>query len=252
MSESSQALTIRLTAFEGPFDLLLHLIKELEVDINDIPMAQVTDQYLAYVHQMQPLDLDLIGDYLVMAATLLEIKSRLLIPIEPDQADLEGEWQDPREGLVQQLLVYQQFQKVADALEDHQATRSANYSRPQTDLSAYQANIPLQEGEVSLDSLSQAMLNVLKRQLDRQPAQKEIHQDQVSIPDKIQAIRSQLASLDPGDRIEFNQLLRNASRPEIIASFMAVLELVRQHEVQFIQEGLYAPIQIMRREEGEP
>ena len=84
MNDSSQALTIRLTAFEGPFDLLLHLIKELEVDINDIPMAQVTDQYLAYVHQMQPLDLDLIGDYLVMAATLLEIKSRLLIPIEPD------------------------------------------------------------------------------------------------------------------------------------------------------------------------
>lgn len=136
---SSNELKLELDAFQGPFDLLLHLIKQMKVDINDIPMSEITSQYLAYLHSMKEFQLDIAGDYLVMAATLLEIKSRLLLPIEPEP-DLEGDYEpeDPRQVLVQQLLLYQQFQDVATALEIKQVERAELYTRPSEDLSGMQ------------------------------------------------------------------------------------------------------------------
>ena len=129
-------LTLELEAFQGPFDLLLHLIKEMEVDINDIPMTAITQQYIAYIHQMQELELDIVGDYLVMAATLLEIKSRLLLPIEPvADIDAQYEGEDPRHNLVQQLLLYQEFQTVSLSLKELEGGRSGLLTRPPMDLS---------------------------------------------------------------------------------------------------------------------
>ncbi|MGF3076570.1 segregation and condensation protein A [Facklamia sp. P12945] len=247
---TNQDLTLKLTAFQGPFDLLLHLIKELEVDINDIPMTEITDQYLAYIDQMQELDLDKVGEYLVMAATLLEIKSRLLIPIEPDELDGDLEDQDPRSGLVQQLLIYQQFQLVADTLEDMQVDRSKHYSRPAADLSNFIAFIPLEEGELSLEQLQTSLKSVLQAQEQRQPKEKEIHHDQVSVTDKMQFIRQQFQSIKPNQSIAFSSLLSNGSRPEIIATFIAVLEMVRKQVLVFQQESYLDSIELRLREEG--
>ncbi|MGX7108573.1 segregation and condensation protein A [Facklamia miroungae] len=246
----SEDLTLKLTAFQGPFDLLLHLIKELEVDINDIPMSAITDQYLSYIHQMQELDLDKVGEYLVMAATLLEIKSRLLIPIEPDSIEEGEEDQDPRSGLVQQLLIYQQFQLVADALEEKQADRSKYFARPAADLSSFLTFLPLEEGEITLEQLQKSLISVLQAQDQRQPKEREIHQDQVSVTEKIDFIRQQFHQKQSNQTIGFSSLLRNGSRPEIIATFMAILELVRKQVLVFQQESYSDAIQLRLREEG--
>lgn len=228
-------LNLNLTAFQGPFDLLLHLIKRMEIDINDIPMREITQQYLKYIQSMSHLNLDIIGDYLVMAASLLEIKSRLLIPIEPDQMEAEEFDEDPRQVLVQQLLIYQQFQNVADALEAKQKQRSKVYSKAPSDLSHYQSFVPLEEGEISLADLSHSMLQVLQRELERIPKERKIKHDQVSVTEKIHEIRESFQKIPPGNKLEFNELLSNYSRPEIIATFMALLEMVRKQELVFQQ-----------------
>lgn len=231
----SNELQLELTAFQGPFDLLLHLIKELKIDINDIPMAEITQQYLYYVENMQELDLDQVGDYLVMAATLLEIKSRLLLPVEPEFWEDEDSQQDPRQVLVQQLLVYQEFQYVADALQERQELRNRVYARPSQDLSSYQDFVPLESGEISLEDILSSMQKVIERQLLSRPSQKQIHQDPVSVTDKIEAIHQCFASLRKDQRLSFAHLLTKTSRPEIIATFMAVLEMVRKQLLIFHQ-----------------
>ncbi|MBG9979838.1 segregation/condensation protein A [Facklamia sp. DSM 111018] len=228
-------LNLNLTAFQGPFDLLLHLIKRMEIDINDIPMREITQQYLKYIQSMSQLNLDVIGDYLVMAASLLEIKSRLLIPIEPEQMDDDEFNEDPRKVLVQQLLIYQQFQNVADALEEKQDQRSKIYSKTPSDLSHYQSFVPLEEGELTLSDLSHSMLQVLQRELERIPKERKIKHDQVSVTEKIHEIRQSFQKIPLGEKLEFNDLLSNPSRPEIIATFMALLELVRKQELIFQQ-----------------
>ncbi|MGO1822373.1 MAG: segregation and condensation protein A, partial [Ruoffia tabacinasalis] len=154
-------LRIELESFQGPFDLLLHLIKQMEVDINDIPMTEITNQYIKYIEAMNKLELDIIGEYLVMAATLLEIKSNILLPIEPSP-DYEEDYDegDPRDILVQQLLLYQQFQTVATQLQIKQDERARLFSRQMADLSSYQEFVPLDEDALSLTDLAEAMASV--------------------------------------------------------------------------------------------
>lgn len=249
MSNTNEKLELELTAFQGPFDLLLHLIREMKVDINDIPMSEVTEQYMAYIHRMQELELDLIADYLVMAATLIEIKARLLLPIEPDT--LEGEFEDdPRQVLVQHLLIYQQFQQVSDQLEELQFDRSKQFTGQGQDLSLYQAQIPLIEGELNLDQLLLAMAEVLQRELKRQPLQKDIVHDRVSVADKITFIRQAFVEIDNDVGIQFTELLQSHHRYEIIATFMAVLEMVRKQEIVFDQPNNLAPIELKKNLKG--
>lgn len=246
---AEQALQLELAAFQGPFDLLLHLIKQLKVDINDIPMAEITTQYMAYLEQMQQLELDVVGDYLVMAATLLEIKSRMLLPIEPD-GELEEDYEqgDPRQLLVQQLLLYQQFQDISTVLEDKQLDRAHLFGKPMEDVSEYQAAIPLEEGAVSLSELAQAMAHALQKAMARSPKEKEIHHDPMTVAQKIDAIMQLLAT--KRDRLSFEQLLEVKTRAEMITTFMAVLELVRKQAIVFYQERALAPIEIERIEGG--
>ncbi|XJS11577.1 segregation and condensation protein A [Aerococcaceae bacterium WGS1372] len=165
-----QDLRIELDSFQGPFDLLLHLVRQMEVDLNDIPMAEITNQYIEYIEAMQTLELDIIGDYLVMAATLLEIKSNMLLPIEPHpEFDEDYEEEDPRDILVQQLLLYQQFQTVATQLQIKQEDRSRLYSRPMSDLSEYQSFVPLDEGSITIEGLAEAMSIVIEKMASREP-----------------------------------------------------------------------------------
>ncbi len=240
-------LTLELEAFQGPFDLLLHLIKEMEVDINDIPMTAITQQYIAYIHQMQELELDIVGDYLVMAATLLEIKSRLLLPIEPvADIDAQYEGEDPRHNLVQQLLLYQEFQTVSLSLKELEGGRSGLLTRPPMDLSDYQEVIPLQEGELNLSDLTVAMQRALEKVASRQPKVRNIHPDSISVEEKMDDILK-LLETRPQASLTFIDCLNKPSRSEIIASFMAILELVRKQSLSFVQKNLNGPIQIKAR-----
>lgn len=239
---TKEILKLELEAFQGPFDLLLHLIKELKVDINDIPMTEITEQYIAYIKSMQELELDIAGEYLVMAATLLEIKSRMLLPIEPIE-DIDSEYEgDPREILVQQLLMYQQFQQVATALEIKEANRSHLFTRPAEDLSKYQSAIPLPENEISLAQLADAFSLALQRELARAPKERQIEHDPLTVEQKIAEIRTIIQT--KRGKIKFSTLLNSHSRHEIITTFMAVLEMVRKQSIVFYQEEALAPITI--------
>lgn len=244
---SNTELKLELEAFQGPFDLLLHLIKQMKVDINDIPMSEITSQYLSYLHSIQEFQLDVAGDYLVMAATLLEIKSRLLLPIEPDP-ELEGDYdsEDPRQVLVQQLLLYQQFQDVATALELKQIERAKLFTRPSEDLSSIQQFIPLEKGDITLQQLSEAMSLALQRELERAPKQKEIIHDPLTVSQRMDDILLLLRGLDEDVSIHFNDLVRHNSRHEVITTFMAMLELVRKQAIVFKQEEALQPIEILK------
>ncbi|MBF6625621.1 segregation/condensation protein A [Aerococcaceae bacterium zg-BR9] len=243
---AKEILKLDLEAFHGPFDLLLHLIKELKVDINDIPMREITQQYMFYLSSMQELQLDIAGEYLVMAATLLEIKARMLLPIEPS-GELDSDYEeDPREFLVQQLLLYQQFQDVATALEMNEAKRAKLYMRPAEDLSFFQQSIPLEEGAISLDQLALLMSQVLQRQKEREPKQREVEYEPLSVSDKINEIQVLIGKTN--SRIAFEDLLTVGSRNEIITTFMAILEMVRKQTLVFYQASALAPIEIKRQE----
>ena len=233
MAEST--LTIDLEAFQGPFDLLLHLIKEQDIDINDIPMTDITQQYLGYIKQMEHYQLDIIGDYLVMAATLLEIKSKLLLPIEP-LSDLEDDYDDtdPREQLVQQLLLYQQFQSVATDLEKLSWQRQKVFTRPAEDLSHLTQFILLETGEITLNQLVTAMNDALTKFQQRNPEPQEIHSEKVSVGDQIAFLMAKLAKQE---QVVFSDILVSGSRPEIISTFLAMLELVRKDVIIFKQES---------------
>lgn len=153
----TEQLTLVLTDFEGPLDLLLHLIKQTKIDIYDIPIAEITAQYLDYLHQMQVLKLDVAGDYLVMAATLMKIKSKLLLPKAPELIEEETEeYVDPRQELVDQLLAYQAFQKVATVLQERELERQQLFAKPASSNPAEKV-VPLARGVIKPRDLAAAV-----------------------------------------------------------------------------------------------
>lgn len=247
---SQGELMLELDSFQGPFDLLLHLIKQMEVDINDIPMAEITSQYLQYIQSMQELELDIVGDYLIMAATLLEIKSRMLLPVEPD-SDLEDNYEDgnPRENLIQQLLLYQQFQTAATQLELQHKERAANYTRPLADITDYQAFIPLAANALSLEQLTEAMEIVFEKYASRQPLEREVEHDTLTVSDQINKIYDAFAQIKAGEGLTFDSLIQQGSRSEIVTTFLAMLELVKKQKIRFIQAAKDMPIQLIKIEE---
>lgn len=243
-------LQLDLENFQGPFDLLLHLIKQMEVDINDIPMVDITKQYLSYIDSMNELQLDIVGDYLVMASTLLEIKSSLLLPVEPDPK-LEDDYSqdDPREALVQQLLLYQQFQNVAEELEIKHGKRSRLYTRPMGNISSYQEFIPLDPDAISLSQLTEAMESVLKKVAQRQPLSKEISHEILTVTEQIEKIYQAFSRCNTNNGIIFDSLIETGSRTEIVTTFLAMLELVKKQKIVFIQEDKDQEIKLIKIEE---
>jgi segregation and condensation protein A len=223
----------RLEIFEGPLDLLLHLIKKNEVDVHDIPIATITDQYLAYLDLFEQFHLDLAGEYLVMAATLMHIKSRMLLP--PAEGDEEEE-EDPRADLVQQLEEYQRFRDAARQLGDRDVLDRDVFRRsPQApDDDAARELPPLRQLELA--DLVDALREVLKRLPE--DAAHEIVGERIAIADRIPVI---LERLRLGD-VEFTTLLEGGSRREVISTFLALLELVRIRAVRALQSERFGPI----------
>lgn len=242
----AQSLQLTLDAFQGPFDLLLHLIKENDIDINDIPMTEITSQYLAYIDAQTDISLDQMGDYLVMAATLLEIKSRILLPIEQKDSDELEEEGDLRENLVQQLLLYQQFQSVAEALSKMESSRQEMLNRPASDLSEHQELVPLVEGDLTISQLVQAYEVVLWRYQDRQPLQREVVHDTITVSEKISLITNYFDHKGSSGRALLSDFMQVNSRQEIITTFMAMLELVRKQYLLFHQDQLAGPIYLRK------
>jgi len=222
----------QLDIFEGPLDLLLHLIKKNEVDVHDIPIALITDQYLAYLGLFEQLNLDLAGEYLVMAATLMQIKSRLLLP--PAEGEGEEE-EDPRSELVQQLEEYQRFRAAAAQLADRDILDRDVFRRSPEEPDSETRELPRLR-ELELADLVDALREVLRRLPDDKTH--EIIGERIPIADRIPVI---LERLRDGD-VEFESLFERSSRRELIATFLALLELVKMRAVRALQSERFGPI----------
>ncbi len=243
----------KLESFEGPLDLLLHLIDKAEIDIYNIPISHITDQYMAYVGSMQELQLDVASEFLVMAATLLSIKSKMLLP-KPPVIDLEMDEYDPdydpREELVQKLIEYRKFKEAAEYLRDRELESSFIFSREPMDLTPYmneKPENPLQG--THLVDLVLAFQKALRRSASRDRVAK-IRRDEVSVKDRVLEIVSQLKL--QGGKLLFSEMLRlDYCREQIVVTFLAILELMKMKRVYCFQHGLFDDIVIQYREEGE-
>jgi len=232
---------VRLENFEGPLDLLLHLIKRHEVSIYDIPITTITKQYLEYIDLMTELNLDVAGEFLVMAATLIHIKSRLLLPrADPAQEDPE---EDPREALVRRLLEHQKFKAAAELLHERETLRSAQWTRPDGPIAEIAGEAPEPEVEVDLFSLISAFRNVVERAKQRPKVY--LPSEQIPIEDRIEQL---MARLSETEACGFEDLFSDVeSRAGLIVTFLAMLEMIRLKLVRVFQSGVVGPIRIYKR-----
>lgn len=235
---------VKLEVFEGPLDLLLYLIKKEEIDIYDIPITVVTDQYLEYLELMQLLDLTIAGEFLVMAATLIHIKSKMLLP--PDQTEQEAEEEDPRAELVKRLLEYKKFKEAASALGQMESHQKHLFPRvgPGIDIS----ELPAAEEEfveASLFDLITAFTKVLK-DIPKEAFHKVV-KDEFTVSEKIHDI---LHMLCDRKSVLFTELFKAAKNKfEVITIFLAILELIKIREIGVRQLATFGEIEIIRNVE---
>ena len=240
---SPDAYKVKLDAFEGPLDLLLYLIRKNEVNIYDIPISLITEQYLAYLALMQELDLDVAGEFLVMAATLIHMKSRTLLP-RPDPTQDDAIEEDPREALVRRLLEHQKYKAAAELLHERETQRSAQYMRPDASVAEAAGEEYEPELEVDLFTLIAAFKGVLER-ANRRPHM-VLPPAQISIEDRIQQL---LGRLSETDACGFEELFEDGdgSRPFMIVTFLAVLEMIRLKLIRVFQSGSFSAIRVYKR-----
>lgn len=248
-------ITVKLQAFEGPLDLLLHLIDKNKVNIYDIPIVEITEQYLAYIHEMERQDLNIVSEFLVMAATLINIKCRMLLPKEVDE---EGEEIDPRAELVEQLLQYKMYKFMAEELKERQqdAGRSL-YKNPTIpeEVLHYVAPVDIDEllSDVTLPKLTSIFKSVMKRQEDRiDPIRSQygnIEKEDISIEDKFIDVEEYVLN---HKEFTFRELLQKQStKMEIVVTFMVILEMMKAGRIRIVQEETFGEIYITVLDEEE-
>jgi segregation and condensation protein A len=234
---------VRLEQFEGPLDLLLHLIQREDIDIYDIPIARITDQYLQHIENMERLDLQVAGDFVVMAATLLRIKARMLLPVErPDEAPEE----DPRHELVARLIEYKKFKEAALRLEAQERDMLQRFTRPlDPELLEEARRLGDEETfEVNMPQLIRALQGVLSR-ID-EIVTHEIRREPVSLDEKCDLLRVHLA---PTGRCAFSELFSgDRTRIDVIVTFMAILELIKRGELRAHQSDNSSELWVFRRD----
>jgi segregation and condensation protein A len=237
-----EAYPVRLQNFEGPLDLLLHLIKTHELNIYDIPIALITHQYLEYIDLMQEMNLDVAGEFLVMSATLIHIKSRMLLP-RPDPAQEDPE-EDPRDALIRRLLEHQKFKAAAELLHERETLRSAQWTRADGPIAAIAGEAPEPEIEVDLFSLISAFRNVVER--SKQRPKIYLPGEQIPIEERIDQL---LGKLSETEACGFEDLFADMqSRAGMIVTFLALLEMIRLKLIRVFQSGGMGGIRVYKRE----
>jgi len=236
---------IRLEIFEGPLDLLLYLVKKDHLNIYDIPIAHVTEQYLKYLDLMQLLDLNIAGEFLVMAATLMQIKSKMLLPPDPNTVPAQEE-EDPRAELIRKLLEYEKFKEIAENLRQKEAGQQEIFKRPKA---PEQSEIPSQT-EVYFEASLFDLISIFSKAMENVPKELfyEVIKDEFTVEEKVHAILHLLLER-PSVRI-FELFSRAKSKVEIVVIFLAILELIRLKEIVAWQKDLFGEIEISRNKEN--
>jgi segregation and condensation protein A len=234
----SSPLNFHLDKYEGPLDLLLDLIRRQQVDIYDIPIASITQQYLEYMQRALELDIEISAEFVYMAATLIHIKSRMLLPKDPELEKMEGA-EDPRRELVDRLLEHERFKNAAEMLQQKRMVEEAIWSNPQ--ISQFLAEDDDPGLAVTIFDLVKTFQTVLERAKNR-PIY-EIGQDDVSVPDMVRYLESIFRDLHKGESISAAELFdRQRSRRAMICLFLAVLELVRRQALMLTQKDAFGDI----------
>ena len=238
-----EAFPVKLEMFEGPLDLLLHLIKKNEVNVHDIPIALITTQYLETIELMQELNLDVAGEFLLMAATLIHIKSKMLLPRPETAAAVEGEEEDPRDALVRRLLEHQKFKAAAGLLHEREQLRAAQWQRPDERVAAIAGDEYEPELEVDLFSLLTAFQAVVQRAKQRPKVL--LPPEQIPVEVRIDQL---LARLSETEACGFDDLFTDANdRGGLIVTFLALLEMIRLKLIRVFQSGSFGPIRVYKR-----
>jgi segregation and condensation protein A len=236
------AYQLTLPSFHGPLDLLLHLIKKHEVDIYDIPILLITDQYNAYLDAMTELDLDVAADYIYMASLLINIKSRMLLPRDESMEGEQGE--DPRKELVDRLLEYQRFKAVAESFAELDVLRMGMWSRPRVPLPGDEPS-EVDMSDVGLFDLIDAFRTALVRYRQNHPQAIELHRTVHKISDKMRELYAKVKEKSP---IRLQWFLEGRDRNELIAVFLGMLELVRLGSIHIKQGQIFGEILIHTHE----
>lgn len=245
---------VKIDAFEGPLDLLLHLINRLEIDIYDIPVAQITEQYLIYIKTMSELKLDIASEFLVMAATLLAIKSKMLLPKheeELDDLDSDISYEDdPRDELVERLIEYRKYKEAALDLKSLEEERGLMYTKPPSDLSDFEKDKQQDKTElnVTLYDMLAAFQKLLRRKKLQRPMATKIARQEISIEARMTEIMNELKHIK--GRKNFFDLFPVAAKEHIVVTFLAVLELIKRKAIDVEQHENFGDIFVHAVKEG--
>lgn len=231
-TEAHEDIKLRLGEFSGPLDLLLFLIKQEQANIFDIPIARITDEYLKYIRLMKSLDISLAADFLVMAATLIEIKSKMLLPRETSDETKE-EIEDPRQELIDRLLEHQKFKNAAEMLYERVTVEQAVFARGQIDSD---------ENNLETSATVFDLLNVFQKILARhkEEIQMEIEREEMSLADMLKRLKEKIFTAKKINLIEIFQEMR--SKQELVLAFIAVLELVRTENIKLLQSKTFGDV----------
>ncbi|MFG6114465.1 segregation/condensation protein A [Halobacillus sp. MO56] len=246
-----QSYQVKIDMFEGPLDLLLHLINQYEIDIYDIPVADITEQYMAYIHTMQQLELDIASEYLVMAASLLAMKSQMLLPNQPIELDDEEDMEeDPREELMRRLIEYRRYKDAAMLLKEKEEKADRMYTKPPSNLDAYQEEQPvIRKGEGSIYDMLGAMAKILKghRATNSNRTDTKVQRDEIPIQLRMSEIMDHIDK--SGSGVKFDDLFPQPSRTHIVVTFMALLELMKGNEIYCVQEKHFDELLVYKMED---
>lgn len=223
---------VKIDAFEGPLDLLLHLVKESKVDIWDIKIVDITDQYLDYIKSMQDLNLDVASEYLVMASELIEMKSKMLLPREQNDEEIEEE--DPREVLIQRLVEYQRYKDMTKNFKEMESLRHEFYTKAPESLKEYVEENTVISNDVTLDDLMLAFEKFLERKQAEKPLSTTVTKKEITVEERRKSIHN---ILKEKKKANFFELFEVINKPYVVVTFLAILEMAKKKELVIYQEN---------------
>lgn len=234
---------VTIDNFDGPLDLLLHLIKEEDIDIYDIKIEDITKQYLNYIKRMKELNLEIASEYLVMASELIEMKSKMLLPKKKEQNEDNYE-EDPREILIERLLAYKKYKEVTNNFKDLELSRKLILTKEPENLSYYAKEEEKKE-ELGINDLIEAFNAILKRKELDSPLATKITKKELSVTEKVSKIKN---ILKQKKKINFEEIFEVSTKEEVIISFLSILEMVKKDEIILIQDKNFSNIVISLKE----
>ncbi len=238
---------VKIDSFEGPLDLLLHLVNQYEIDIYEVPMKEIADQYMDYIQTMKDLQLDIASEYLVMAATLLAIKSQMLLPKQEIEIDDEYE-EDPKEQLIRRLIEYRKFKEAAAHFKERELENNQVYIKPPNDLSNFEKPVQVVKSEdVSLIDLAQAFQRVLRRKQLLEPLETTVQREEIPIEHRMDEIIHKLH--ESKGKKPFDHLFPYREKFEVVVTFLALLELMKNCIIRCYQKGNFETLMVELMEE---